>query len=895
MANDRNDDVFDIELRYSSTGDDEALKAADDIDEALNSIKENSLLDLELSLDGEQDLLDVADEVDRLNGETIDTTVNVDDSDLKTADTLRDNLNEDTDTTANVEDSQLKDANDKLDVIKNFEILNFVWNVAGTAVDFFKSTAEFTVGPILEYDTALSTIQARTGAMIPNAQELISDLYTDGWGESRQQIADVIVQADQLGISMGDLEEATRSAFEVSAVTGDDVQSSLRTINNLAKQMGISYSDAADLVVAGTQEGANAAGDLQEALIEFGPKLRDMGITGEGALSIIKSGLDAGAKSASDVLDGVKELSLNIGKIGKDQDVTNAFNTLDRLSTSVDLKKQLDLYRQGKLSGDEFLQGLSDAISEADTVDPTKTQAAVGTLYGSKGEDLGAGVFGGLKTNFDENATAIEGRAADAGTAIHDNITSKFEEVTRTIGDNIASYLEDNTGIDTFLNNFETGIQDTLDALKSGEDIGDAITIGLKPLGLDDEFQKLESIFGNLVISFLRLVADIQDTLDKDSSGTRAEVARLGANQLTFDLKVGNPDDVAAEIATAVDRGVTPDQIAKSASTAVTELVKNGATDQAQTLVDQLKGGQISASVIDPFRRRMLAGQNLPVDFKIPISPEMTPDELNKFIEDQKAAFHASGNDIEVTVLPRIDEAQINDLQKQIDDALVAAQPTVSLAAKDDTSQKTYGGGLAAQDDAAQVGALTAIKDAADQATVSVDALQHSQDQLNQAADIAPYANDPQFVDSFQQLLAQAQEADDGIKGNTDHIATSMQSMDAATVNAISGNTMITEFEALRTSADTELPGVVDQLNAINDVSFAGIEGEIDSLIAKLESLQTAATGVQIESIITGSSGGGTGGTNTTNVNQTNTYNVQSNAQAVAAGTVTLDGMRGFQ
>lgn len=856
MANDNNQDVFDIEIAYSSTGDDEVLQQANEIQDAIDDINQHSNLDVEFDLSGEEDLYDVADEIDQLSNEDISTDVNVDSSELTEADRLRENLEEDTTTTANVEDDQLQEANDKLDAIKNFEVLNFVWNVAGTLVDFARSTADFTVGPILEYDSALSTIQARTGEMIPDARTLIGDLYTDGWGDSREQIADVIVQADQLGISMDDLEEATRSAFEVSAVTGDDVQTSLRTINNLATAMGISYSDAADLIVAGTQDGANAAGDLQEALVEFGPKFSEMRISGEGALSIIESGLANGAKSASDVSDGIKELGNNISKIGEDEGVTTAFNQLDKLS-SIDLKSQLDLYNQGKLSGDDFYQGIFDALNEVQTTNPGAAQDIGTTLIGGKAEDMGVGIFANLETSFDETATAIEGRATEAGTAIHDNIGSKFTEVTRSIGDSIAQYLEDNTGLDEFLDNFKQGMQDTIDALKSGKSVEEAITIGLKPLGFDDEFQKLESIFGNLIIGFLQIVADVQSLLGKDNSGTKAEIARLSTNQLAFDLKVANGDEIATAVKTALDRGVSEADISKAGATAITEAINTGDLEQAQTILDNMQRTSVLVSTT-------IGGIAQPVQ-TVTQGLDESYEDFQKRLNDWKAMAES-----DVSVAVKFDNIEIDDsaftgLQDQIDEASKNVALNVSKVATPDRPEVATGpdaGGNTRQTQIlADTDALTAAQqrqsDSMDEVTTSVDDHITKEGELRTTFD-ATTTSAGTLTDSVDELATSAGEATDGI--------------DAQTLANSDLGESLTDSVAQYQALEAQL--------AAGTISVEQFNAAVETLIATAQAAASAA------------SGGGGGSTTNVTLNQTN--NIASGAEGNGVGVVTADEVKGF-
>lgn len=913
--------VFDAVVNYSTTGDAAAIAGATTLDDLLGKIVDNSDVSVAFGISGDETISNLIGDIEKLQSESINTEVTVDKSDLLEADRLQDNLNEDADTTVNVDDKELSEANDSVKTLANLATIDLIVNVAGTAVDFLKTAGEFALNPILEYDTALSGIEARTGHMLPNAERLISELYTDGWGESRNQIAGVITLADQLGIAQEDLGEATERAFEVSAVTGDDVTASLRTINNVAKEMGISYTEAADLIVTGTQEGANAAGDLQEALVEFGPKFKEMGISGEGALSIIKSGLDNGAKNASLVADGIKELGTNIGKIGTDQGITDAFTKLDSLST-IDLSGLLDAYNEGKITGDQFYQGIFDSLNEVNLADPLTAQQLGGTLIGPKVEDVGIGVFSNLETAWDENATAIEGRSETAGNTIHSNLTDQFNSAVRTIGEYVSDYLDDNFDISGFLNDLETGVSDALDTLKNGGSLTDAISVGLKPVGLDDEFAKLQNLFSDLIINLLEIVAGIQDATGngKKADATRAQITAIATEQLPVRLAVANTDEVASILQTAIDQGVDPTAIATAASDAVTSLVEGGATKQAQALVDELgKGGQVQFNIGDSLEAgafKQFTGLDS-TTFTVPVSPEMTPEQVQQFIQDQQAAFKANGiNSLTATVVPTLDT---EDLQQQVTDAAQAAtgaalQAVAStksdaisreVGAIDDRAggdfQQSYVPGPKESDQvgAALAGVSTALEDQKNKATeaqTQIDALSQTTDDYIEAIDNGATVQSG-FIDTFADMAAAAVEGAADVESGAKTIDEAITDADEAVTNAISGNSIIPEFEKMSASAIRESAYTVEALQEIDNVSFANVEKNMQSLmqtattLANTVAAAAARTAAAAASAPAVGAGGGNTTNNTTNVN----INTNSVAEAAAAGSqVTNEELRGF-
>ncbi len=111
---------------------------------------------------------------------------NADDAELREAKRIKDDLDGTVNTRINSDDSALDDIKAKLEAIQNLSVINIAIQGAG----FLSGAQELPiVSSLIEMDGALQRIEGTTGRMIPEAEHLITDLYTNAWGESRQAIA----------------------------------------------------------------------------------------------------------------------------------------------------------------------------------------------------------------------------------------------------------------------------------------------------------------------------------------------------------------------------------------------------------------------------------------------------------------------------------------------------------------------------------------------------------------------------------------------------------------------------------------------------------------------------------------------------------------------------------
>lgn len=613
------------------------------------------------------------------DGETIETTVDAEPSE----------------TTSQVMEwvSSIKDA-----------VISTTWNLVGTGVEWAKNLGLGAVQNLLDIDTAVAKLNATTGETIPNANELISGIFYDDLGDSVTQVADLVAQAHQLGAP---LDEATRSALQLYKTFGDQgvtAEQALTTINNMVKTgLSPSFQAAADDLTVAFQKGGNRAGDLLSTLNKNAVAFKDLGFNGQDALGAITNGLDSGFKSATDVANTLLKIKQNAtSAVGNEDSDYN--KTLKMLGIA-------NPAETGKAWSTDFVASVIEAIQNAPVSDSEK-QTMLANILGGKTAAKDFSSF--LKLTPEQWADVFvnaPGAAEAAGSKIDDSLTGALKdfelEVQKKVNDFLSSEAVDLPGKITAL---KTGLQDALNVLAEGGDLSQALTVALKPIGFDDEFQGLESALGNFVIGILQAVAQLQTMTGhgQEAEGTQMTIHKLGQQQLAFDLQIANPDQVAGDIATAVSRGINPQQISDTASQAVDELVKNGSIAQAQAILDYFKSAPQNLQIA-----QNLGGEQLS---QAEAALREGGDRLAQAVKDG----------LVVDVNPQIDQLTINQLQGKIDDAVKEVNPTMTEAQKNvtDTTKPI-------EDFSTGVGS---VKQRIDEAKPKIDALATGTDKLGGVA-----------------------------------------------------------------------------------------------------------------------------------------------------------------
>ncbi len=583
-------------------------------------------------------------------------------------------------TTVDVEETDTAKASlDALNFLKNTKIIETVWNIAGTAVNLFQQFGGQILQPMIDLDGAVARVNATTGEAIPNARTLIKDIFYDDLGESINQVGELISHAHQIGAP---LDEATRSALTFThTFTDQNPQTVLDTLNQMVvNKLTPDFKTAGDVLVTAFQNGANRGGDLLQALNDNANAIHNMGLTGPEALSFIKTGLDNGFNSAQQVIQALEKIK---------QNVTNAAgNPTSDVSKTLDILGIANPAETGEAWSADFFKKVIEGIKNQPGLSDSEKEVLFTNLIGGKQGGKTFSAFLAMSPDEADTIFANVGGAAErAAKDADDSIQGAIDDFRLAVEKGVQDWLSsDAIDLPGKIAALKTGLQNALDTLTKGGSLGEALTVALKPIGFDDEFQGLEAALGNFVIGILQAVAQLQTLTGHgaEAESTQFTIHQLARQQLAFDLKIANPDEIAGVIKTATERGLDPAQIAGSISTAVDELVKSGSPEAAQAIIDSAKTavGSITFDVQGELSRKVLESQGQNPTFSVPVTPEMTPEDIQKTIDDTKAQFQAQGFFLDAAVTPSVDQATIDDLQAKVNDAFKELHPTMEAAQK---------------------------------------------------------------------------------------------------------------------------------------------------------------------------------------------------------------------
>lgn len=522
-------------------------------------------------------------------------TASATDSEIDTAVDQHNELETPTTFTASVNDTEIQSL---LTDIGGLETIQVGLDLAGLGADAVRGVGGFLIDitgveTLIEMDTLLSQIQGRAGEMIPQAERLITDLYVNGWADSRQQVAELITLASQLGVENRDIEEAARAAFTVTTVTGGDANETLRAMDQLVS-LGLvdGFTEAADVIVTGFREGGNRADDLQETLVEYAGDFARLGIDGERAMTILNNGLDAGIMNTDLAADAMREFGRIMLEEVDNEEVATAIENLG-----------LTELREDFLAGDISGETLFDAVIAGlnDIEDPAERAQVAVTLFGDMVGDFGADavVAMGDTKNGIEN---VEGAAQDAAREVRDNLGTQLLAFGRTIRNTISSGLQEVVDVEGLLSDLETSIETFFTELETGAGVVDAAEVSFNLPGLSETLQTIQQVFANIGLGLLQAVSAIGSVLDFDTTGVDRLVSELGEVQLGADIFAADSvEELARSVNNAISRGVDTGTIFTELQTQFEQAVAAGDFVRASNIQQFIADMQSVVSLADEF------------------------------------------------------------------------------------------------------------------------------------------------------------------------------------------------------------------------------------------------------------------------------------------------------
>jgi hypothetical protein len=292
---------------------------------------------------------------------------------------------------------------------------------------------------VSEATTKVEAALANTTADIGAATDAMTNVFTDGWGESAVEVGDAIrsvtLNMDEFTGNQQGLEDMTKKAMALAKVFDDDINKATAAAGQMVKTgMADSFDEAMDLLAAGMGSVANKSQDLLDTFNEYPTQFRRLGLDGATAMGLISQGLKAGARDSDSMADALGifgEMALAGGK-----QVDAAFESIGLNGAKIGT--------QMRAGGDEATQALQDTMDALrGTDDETVRLAASQVLFGDLANTQADALFA-----LDPASAAAAGGFDDvAGAAdkvvdkLEDSPAMKMEAFKRGVQQNVIDFL----------------------------------------------------------------------------------------------------------------------------------------------------------------------------------------------------------------------------------------------------------------------------------------------------------------------------------------------------------------------------------------------------------------------------------------------------------------------
>ena len=596
---------------------DDIVSTANRAEKALNGVATN----IDSNINVNEADLDAAVRLRDLLDEDVNIDANVNEADLNTAKRKRDDLDGATTLRANVNEADLDAANrlredldgsttlrvnadidDTLNKLLTVESISLAVELAGGAGGALGIAGGLTGGAIglafevsgvqelIEIDNLMSNLEGTTSRTIPNARELILDIYANGWGESVADVQQAVTLTEQLGVDLEKLPGIVEQAFATASIAEAmgqelDVADILATQAALVEQNVVpDFEAAGDLLATGLTNGFNLQDDWADTLLEYSPNIAQFTDNGEQVANLMASGLESGFMNTDLIGDAIREFGIRINQeLGDNEDLQAAYDELGLLDDALQFSETGE-------GGAELLSDVSRALNDIDDAGHRAYLSA--QLFGSQVEDIagnGPIMLDPLSGEFDDIGNA----AKDAADTVNDDLMTALEVAGRTLRTRSMEYFNQELELDTFIGKVTDGIDTAFEQLEGGNEFGDSLAIAVGVALDDTTLGETLNEFANIGIevfqAMLEAIADVFDILGEDSSARalRGGIADVEEFQLGLTLSSSESSyDITTQIRGAIELGVTGARIGEIMSENLDAAVARGDFETAAAIQD---------------------------------------------------------------------------------------------------------------------------------------------------------------------------------------------------------------------------------------------------------------------------------------------------------------------
>lgn len=285
--------------------------------------------------------------------------------------------------------SKISDFGDKVTTGISLPVLG-----AGTALGVMANNSE----------NALNSLESKLGVTGEEAERLkgvAKGIYTDGFGESIENVVDDLAIMQQNLVSCKNWTDDTKqstleSIMAMNDVFGTETQEVTRALK-VMQDSGLSddIEHSMDVITRGFQLGGNYSDELLDTMMEYSPQFVKLGLSADEAMNYLITGANNGAFSLDKVGDAMKEFAIR--SIDGSKSTEEGFKAI-----GLNAKTMAEEFGKGGDAANAAFKKTLDGL--ANLKDPVERETAGVALFGTMWEDMGqdamvalAGVEGGLE------------------------------------------------------------------------------------------------------------------------------------------------------------------------------------------------------------------------------------------------------------------------------------------------------------------------------------------------------------------------------------------------------------------------------------------------------------------------------------------------------------------
>lgn len=277
-----------------------------------------------------------------------------------------------------------------------------------------------------DVEGSMNRFAAQTGLAgeeLKEFEDTLQEIYTNGYGESLDDVADAAARIKQQfgDISAEEMQNLTEGALTLRDTFDMDLNETIRGAEQLMTQFGITSDEAMDLMASGAQNGLNYTDELGDNISEYSGKFAQAGYSAEEYFQLLANGSQGGAYNLDKVNDAINEVTTRL-----------ADGTIEE-SLDIYSKGTQDLFRawqNGEATQKDVIDSIVKDIQNCDNEQQKLTMSA--TAFGTMGEDANAKFIESL-SSVGDTFEDVNGTMDEVSGTVNGGVGASFEKFKRNI------------------------------------------------------------------------------------------------------------------------------------------------------------------------------------------------------------------------------------------------------------------------------------------------------------------------------------------------------------------------------------------------------------------------------------------------------------------------------